>query len=226
MLSLELSFIIIIIILIIYIYYIQYKKFQYEKVFLDDLLLSYTFKTGDIILFKAYNNFNSIILGSYYGHLGVIYMIGDTPYIFESNGIENMHIKQHHNKNGVFFSKLEDRVKKYKGRTFLKALNKPINPQMKESLNKFIQYALENMKYDTNVFSSRFKKYINGIGVTNATNCAEIAFLSLLNMGLLDISYYNKNILHYLLFMTNLTDLSYDYKYTDVIEIIDHPFDY
>lgn len=59
--------------IICWIYYTQFHSVEFPQVFLDDYIDS--FNTGDMILFKAYNNFNSVLHGSYYGHIGIVYMV-------------------------------------------------------------------------------------------------------------------------------------------------------
>ena len=216
-----------IVLVIIYVYWIQYSKGDYKKVFLDDLLKSKVLKTGDIILFKAYNNYNSIILGSYFGHVGVCYVDPldpqKTPYLFESNGIEHMPLKEHHSKNGVFFTPLENRIQKYKGRVFVKTLVTKLDDCIVNDFYKFIQYCLMHMWYNTNVLLSAFKK---GLGLEycgHGTNCGELTFISLIKLSLLPISYYNKNMFHHLNFVTSIKKLNNN-EYNDIVEIIDHPF--
>ncbi len=116
-----------ILVIILWVYYLQFYKISTDyKIFVDDLQYHSFLKTGDMILFKAYNNFNSIFHGSYYGHVGIVYMLNGTPMLFEANGIERVPLKDHHSKRGVFLTPLVDRIKKYKGRCFWKPLNRPL----------------------------------------------------------------------------------------------------
>jgi len=153
---------IIIVVLIIYIYVIQYHKGTYDKIFNDDLINSGLLKTGDIICFKAYNNFNSIFIGSYYGHMGIVYIDPDdpkkTPMLFEANGIEHAPLKEHHSKDGIYLTELEGRIAKYKGRCFWKPLNRPLSEGAVRDFKSFIDYCLNKMSYDYNVFQAALKK--------------------------------------------------------------------
>lgn len=187
---------------------------------------THSLKTGDLILFKAYNNFNSLCTTSYFGHVGMVYIDDGIPLLFEANGIERVPLKPHHSKNGVFLSPLSDRIKKYKGRCYLKSLNKPLPPESIQSLKEFIDYAMNNMYYDYHVIKSGFKKLFGIEKCHNGTNCGEIMFLSLIKLGLLDIEFYDTCILNHLKFVCEITDFKNGYKYLDLVEIIDHPFAY
>ena len=216
------------ILLVCYIYYVQFYKISTDQVFIEDLIKNKIFKTGDMIIFKAYNNFNSIFTGSYFGHCGIVFIdpldIKQTPMLFESNGIESVPLKPRHNKNGVFLTPLEDRIKKYKGRVFLKSLNYTLPVEIIDDFKNFIQYAVQNMYYDYNVISSGIKK---GLGIelcSRGTNCGQLTFLSLIKLNLLPMCDYNTAMFHHLKYVCNITDLNLHYRYLDMIEIIDHPF--
>jgi signal peptidase I len=214
--------------LIIYIYMIQFHRGTYMEVFNDDLMKSGIVKTGDIICFKAYDNFNSIALASYFGHIGIVYVDPDdedkVPYLFEANGIENMPLKSHHPNTGMFLTPLQGRIEKYKGRCFHKPLNRALDIDVVKEFKGFIDYCLETMSYDTEVFRSSFKKWFGIEKCGHKTNCAELIFLSLIKLGLIPYKWYDQNTLHYLKWMTNIKKLNCDYEYGDLTLIIDHPF--
>lgn len=214
--------IVIILLLIWYIYTIQYSNTNYPKFFLDDI--NPLFKTGDIILFKASNNFNSIFINSYYGHIGIIYVgVDGIPMIFEANGIEHMPLREHHPKTGIFLTPAVDRIKKYKGRCYLKQLDTPLDTHATADFKTFIDYCLNNFKYDTKVISSGLKKYFGYKKCDSETNCGDLVFLSLIKLGLLPIEEYDNPRLHHLKYVAGLTKLNGN-SYTEPVEIIDHPF--
>lgn len=218
---------ILIVIIIIYIYSFQYYSGTYETIYNDDLINSKILKTGDIICFKAYNNFNSIFIGNYYGHIGIVYVDPnnpDEPYLFEANGVEKMALKDHHNKAGIFLTPVKERIAKYKGRCFYKGLNKEIHPDVCKEFKQFIDYCLETMKYEKSIFKSSIKKWIGWERCNHNTNCGELIFLSLIKLGLIPYEMYDKPTLHYLKWMCNIKKLENDYYYNDLIQIIDHPF--
>lgn len=219
-------FFIVLVILLVYIYFIQFYRIKCDKVFNDDLIHSGLLQTGDMCVFKAYDNFNSPFIMSYFGHCGICYIdpVDGTPMLFEANGIEHANLKSHHSRTGVFLTPLEDRIKKYKGRVFWKPLNKQLSPSTIHGFSQFIEYALRNMHYDYSVISSGAKK---GFGVehcTRGTNCGEMVFLSLIKLGLLPIDAYEKNMFHHLRYVTGLTNLTDNYRYLPLIEIVEHPF--
>lgn len=214
----------VVIILVIYIWQIQYDYVVCDKMFVNDFIEYSLPKTGDLILFKAYNNFNSIKLASYYTHIGIVYIDeNNTPLLFEANGIEGMNLKSHHNINGIFLSPLKERISKYKGKCYWRRLNKNIDPQHVEAFRDFMRYALDTFAYDKKIAQAWLRK-ICGERCTHETNCAELVFLSWIKLGLLDIEHYDSNITHYLRHVTNKIMLDNGYKYSDVIEIIDMPF--
>lgn len=215
-----------IILIILWIYILQYSQIKCDKIFLDDLFNYNLLKTGDMILFKGYNNFNSLYHGSYFGHVGVVYIMDSIPMLFESNGIEFTPLREHHSSTGVYLTPLKERIAKYKGKCYLKSLNKEVNSEYVYRFKDFIKYALENMYYDYSVIIAGIKK---GLGIekcNNATNCAETAFLSLITLGLLPENMYDQPLIHSLLYICNLYNLSNDFYYHKLIEIIDHPFAY
>ncbi len=210
----------IILLLVIYIYKFQYDPRSYKKEFIDDILP--TVKTGDMILFKAANNFNSLKFISYFGHVGIVYVKDNIPYIFEANGVECMNLLKHHNRRGVFMTPLRTRLQKYKGRTFIKRLNKPVEYDLRE----FITFAEENMFYDMDIIPS-FVKKITGLEKCDIrTNCGELTYLSLIKLGILDMSAYDKApSFSYLHTVTKLSKCDNGYYYDEPVEFIDHPFE-
>jgi len=219
---------IVFVILIIYVYNIQYNKGEYEKIFLTELINNEYLKTGDIIIFKSYNNFNSVLMGNYYSHIGVVYIDPDDekkiPLLFEANGVENMNLLNHHNKNGIFLSPVEERIQKYKGRAFVKRLNKKVDEQKIKEFKYFIDFCLKNMSYEYNIIKSAVYKYLSLERCGKKTNCGELVFLSILKLGLISIEEYDKSCLHYLKWMSYVKELNYGYSYMDILEIIDYPF--
>ncbi len=214
-----------IVFIIIWIYYLQFHRISTEyRIFADDLLDHTFLKTGDLILFKAYNNFNSIFHGSYFGHVGVVYMLNDTPMLFEANGIERIPLKDHHSKRGVFLTPLIERIKKYKGRCFWKPLNDSINPTVIKDFAEFINYALSHLEYDYSVVTGGVKRWLGISKCGKGTDCGQIAFLSLIKLGLLPYDEYDKPRLHHLKYVCNVEQLQFDYKYLPLVEVIDHPF--
>lgn len=215
----------IIVTIILWVYYLQFYKICTDyKIFADDLQDHSFLKTGDLILFKAYNNFNSIFHGSYYGHIGVVYILNGIPMLFEANGIENVPLKEHHPKNGIFLTPLVDRIKKYKGRCFWKPLNKHLSPNVIYDFGNFIQYCLEHLEYDYSVISGGIKRWFGMTKCGKGTDCGQIVFLSIIKLGLLSIDEYNTPRLHHLRYVCNITNLLNGFKYFPLVEVIDHPF--
>lgn len=216
----------ILIVAILWIYLMQYHKISTEhSVFAQDLITSGQLKTGDLILFKAYNNFNSIFHGSYFGHIGMVYIHNGVPMIFEANGIERVPLLPKHSRKGVFLTELNDRIRKYKGRCFYKPLNKSVSDESIKSFENFMKYALDHLEYDYDVISGGLSR---GLGLERCgkkTDCGQIMYLSLISLGLIPIEDYEVSRFHHLKYVCGLSELANGYKYNDLIEVVDHPFD-
>lgn len=215
-----------IIFIIVWIYYLQFHRISTEHtIFADDLEKHQFLKTGDLIVFKAYNNFNSIFHGSYFGHVGIVYIAPNgVPLLFEANGIERVPLRDHHPKNGVFLTPLIDRIKKYKGRCFWKPLNEYVAEDSVSNFIEFINYSLDNLHYNYSVITGAIKRWLGISKCDKGTDCGQIVFLSLIKLGLLPEQEYDIPRLHHLKFVCNVEELQHNYKYLPLIEIIDHPF--
>ena len=66
------------------------KYFKTKDEYDDDL--KHKFKTGDIILFHALDNINPIFIGTYFGHIGIVYIHNGEPYLFEAAATKNMYL--------------------------------------------------------------------------------------------------------------------------------------
>jgi len=218
---------IIIIILVIWCYMFTHVHPKLDTKALKILLHDKKFKTGDMILFKAVDNYNAPMIASYYGHVGIVWVYPDdpkqTPYVFEAANPTNLVLEEHQNLKGIYLSLLENRLKKYKGYTFYKELGNSLDPETIEEFEKFINYALENMKYETAVFSNGIKKGLFGEKLHNKTNCGELVFLSLIKLGLLPFNSYDERIFHHLRWMCSITDLQSNY-YEEPVKILFDPF--
>jgi len=219
------STVLVLIIFYIYNVYINHPKFdqiQYEM-----LREKNKFKTGDLILFHALDNINPIFMGCYYGHIGVVYVDPDDPeqipYLFEAASARTMPLLDHHNENGIFVSPLENRLRKYRGFLFYKELSHKISKTVARDFKNFIKYAQDKMYYEYNVVRNGIKKGTCE-SPKNNTNCGEIAFLSLIKLGLLSIDRYNQRAFHHLKWMCKIKTLDNDMAYFKPVYIIDHPF--
>jgi hypothetical protein len=211
----------IIIFLIIYwIYCKQFYRKNLDTQFITDVI---DWKTGDIIFFKGFN-YLALVHQQYFTHVGLVYMIKGVPYIFEANGLEHTHLKPEHNKYGIFLTPLLERCRKYKGIIYLKKLNREITKEMLTRFEEFINYAINNMYYNYAIITSFFRKLLGLEKCHRGTNCAEIIFLSLIKMGLINYSEYEKKYAHFLEYVSEIKEMNYGYKYEKEIELIDHPF--
>jgi hypothetical protein len=174
------------------------------------------FKTGDLVLFKANNNYNSLKHGCYFGHIGIVVMDGDRVLLFEAN---NGPVYPFENK-GIYVSCLFSRISRYPGRVYLKALNKPLDPAVAQSFGEFVDYCMTNMYYDPRVIQNGFKKFFGIKKCGLATDCGQITFLSLIRLGLLDTKEYDVNRLHHLQYVCDIDRLLNGYQYEPIVRIL------
>jgi hypothetical protein len=218
----------IIVIIIIWIWYMEYNHPQFNEVWIDDVINNA--KTGDLILFKASDNYNSSKIFCYYTHIGVVYYPENfkkeniPPMLFEAAGTRGMDLYENENNNGIFHTDLKTRLSRYKGKLYYKILNGAVDPVLEDRFIEFISYSLKQMSYEYGVIWNGIKKGMGFENCSNKTNCGELAFLSLIKLGILDISRYNDKILHHLYWVCNLNDCDNNYAYLQPLKIRISPF--
>jgi hypothetical protein len=182
------------------------------------------FKTGDIILFHAYNNINPVFIGSYWGHIGIVYKPKNKkPMLFEAAKTSTMKNCPKYNKHGIMITDLKTRLEKYPGLVACKFLNKKLDDVVSEGLYDFMKYAKNRMYYNEDVFHNGVQKKA-GHEFNESTNCGEIVLLSLVKLGLLPIKTLKSNIAHHLLYTAHLTKLENEYYYLPPVELTFSPF--
>jgi hypothetical protein len=211
--------------LICYVYYIQFWPGYYEKIHTDVLIGSGMLKTGDLILFKPYDNMRAVVTG-YFTHIGVVYVDPETqqPLMFEAMGIRGVPLMSHHSTTGIYLTPVRERIVKYKGRCFWKPLNMPVDPGLEAGFASFIKECQSDMEYEYRVVQSGLKKWLGAERCGKKTNCGEITLLSLIKLGLLSEDEYERPVMNHLRWMCNVTDLAGGYKYHDTMEVMTHPF--
>ena len=187
----------------------------------DDMV----YKTGDMILFHAYNNVNSAMLASYWTHVGIVYKepgdINAKPLLFEAASVIRMKNCADRNKHGIIVTDLKTRLEKYPGVIACKFLKDPVSYEINKSFVELINYALQNMSYNDNIVHNWSQKML-GQKYNNMTNCAELSILCLIKLGLLPYEYVDKKIYHHLKHITKIKKL-HNNEYYDPIELT---FDY
>ena len=217
------SFFIIIIIVMMWTYYMEHHHPIYEEMWIDDIIAKA--KTGDLILFKSTDHYNSSIIISYFTHIGVVWRPSNQPpMLFEAAGTTGMTLYDNENKAGIFCTDLETRLSRYNGMLFYKELNKSIPESIDHSFSDFITYAKTNMYYNYNVITNGIKKGLSLERCNLGTNCGEIAFLSLIKLGILSSEQYNTRVFHHLHWISNLEAASNDYCYLSLKKIRISPF--
>jgi len=198
----------VIIILIVWIFYIylwhpDYDIYSYEHI-------KNKVKTGDLILFHALDNINPIYIGSYYGHIGMVYVDPDkpeTPYLFEAFNTSGMPFYPSKFSNGIALTDLQQRLDTYRGYCFYKELAKPIDKKLIINFKDFIKYAIKNMWYNENVVDNFIKKIFFNERLKKGTNCGEIVYMSLIKLGLISQEHIYNNRFHHLLWLSNVKEV-------------------
>jgi hypothetical protein len=187
----------------------------------DDL----KFKTGDMILFHAYDNINPVFMGSYWGHVGIVYDDPKTdklPVLFEAARTSKMKNCPVYNKHGIMVTDLKTRLEKYKGLVACKFLNRSVSKIINDGFINLMKYAKKNMYYNDDVIYNGLKKR-KGEKLNVSTNCGELVMLSLVKLGLIPEQTLNEKIAHHLLYVAHITKLQNNY-YLKPVEISFNPF--
>lgn len=204
--SVQSVFIAVIILVIYWFYYMLAKPPKMEHRRFD----SVNFKTGDIILFHAYDNINPVFIGSYWGHIGIVFRDPDNPHaapvLFEALRTSKMKQCPDRIKHGIAVTDLKTRLSKYRGLIAYKELNRAVDSRIVRGFKELMHYAYNNMSYNDEVITNGLNKK-TGEPLNNSTNCGEIVFLSLIKLGLLPVKDLEKNIAHHLLYAAKLTEL-------------------
>ena len=155
-------------------------------------------ETGDIILFSG-NYFLSYIVEyftkSIYSHVGVVLKnpnLGDAKfkgiYLLES-GFENTPDPENHRiKKGVQIINLEDKIKNYKGRIYVRKLHCTRNKKFYEKIIE-IHSTVHNIPYDLNPIDWIKAYYQLDIGNTQKENtywCSALVSFVYVELGFLD----------------------------------------
>lgn len=216
----------IIVLIILWCYWILLCHPDFKSINYEDLKRKNKIKTGDLILFHALDNINPIIIGSYWGHIGIVWIDPDnpnTPYLLEAAPAKNMPILNHHNPNGIFLSRLEDRINRYSGFIAYKELDGNVSIESAQNFKKFIEYSFLNYSYQYNYFSNALYRGL-GSKIEKKLNCGEMVFLALIALGVLSANHYNQSAFHHLLWMTRIktTDLG---DYLEPVYVTRSPFE-
>ncbi len=185
-------------------------------------------QTGDLILFKALDNWNGPQIGCYFGHIGVVWIDPDdpdrVPYIFEAAGTRGMYLLPEQDNRGIFCEPLVTRIQKYKGYTFYKPWKgKPIPLDVQRDFRVLMNYAKVNMQYGYDLIRSGLFK---GLGLETChhhTNCGEMTMMSLIKLGILPLSEYDRPRPHHLRDMCYLRE-AIDGYYDEPLHIVFDPF--
>jgi len=202
--------IILIIILIWKIYVLQYYDIDAININFEDI----KFKTGDLVLFKPYDNHYSLVFGCYFTHIGIVVMENGVPMIFEANKNSIFpYIAENTNGKGIHYSLLKNRVENYAGKVYLKKINKEFDDEKKKLLYEFIEFAMKNMYYSNNIISNSVLSYFGLRHCRLDTDCGQILFLLLIKLNLISLHNYYLPRANYLYLLTKIKKLDDNYFY-------------
>lgn len=185
-----------VILVIWWVWYMTLCYPDYESVNWENLT---GIKTGDLLLFKALDNFNAPIIGCFFTHVGIVWVDPDTavPYLFEIAPARQMPLLPHHNKKGVFLSPLKDRVTRYKGFLAYKKFDGVVPEDRVRAFVPFMQYAMDNFTYEYRPFQNAIRKFF-GEKVNATMNCGEMVYVSLIRLGILPLHAHGTPMGHHL----------------------------
>lgn len=206
---------IVLIIVIVWVYLMQYSTLSVAIRKWKDI----AFKTGDMILFKAYDNYNSVFHGSYFGHVGLVFMHDNIPYLFEANAKNIYTGVLSADGEGVYVSRLWDRIANYKGRAYYRGLVRGLDALQLRLFSEFVSFSLANLYYDHAVILNGLRKYVGAKKCDFGSDCGQIVFLTYIKVGLLPESDYDLPIMHHLLYVTQLGKLLCGNSLGDICEI-------
>jgi hypothetical protein len=199
-----------IIIVIIWVYYIYLMHPTFGSHQYGELRSKY--KTGDIILFHGLDNINPIFIGTYYGHIGIVFIDPDEPNsrpkIFEAFNTSTMPFFPRKCSKGIALSDLEHRLNSYRGYSFYKELVSPIDASIQRGFKEFISYALDNMYYNESVIVNGINKLLLNETLRNGTNCGELVYLSLIKLGVIPRDELFNNRKHHLAWLAGIKHLA------------------
>ncbi len=203
--------IILIIILIWKIYVLQYYDIDAININFEDI----KFKTGDIVLFKPYDNHYSLVFGSYFTHVGIIVVDNKVPMIFEANKNPIFpYIEENTNGRGIHYSLLKNRIENYAGKVYLKKINREFDSQRRELLFDFIKFAMEKMHYSNSIISNGVLSYFGLRHCRFDTDCGQILFLLLIKLNLISFHNYYLPKANYLYLLSKIKKLDDNYFYS------------
>jgi hypothetical protein len=216
-----------VVVFIAWVYWILLRAPKLDEMSYDALYRQGRLKTGTLVLFHALDNINPVFIGSYWGHIGVVWVDPKdprrTPWIFEAAPARNMPLEAHHNPHGIFLSRLEDRAKRYSGFIAIKELEGEVTAVNEAAFASFIQFAVRNFIYNYDYVTNALRRFM-GQKINKCVNCGELAFLSAIRLGILPHSEYSVPRLHHLLHMAHLKDTQLG-RYMDPVYMVHAPFE-
>jgi hypothetical protein len=178
-------------------------------------------KSGDIILFHGLDNYAPLFIGCYYGHIGIVYRENQEspPYIFEAWNPTNEKFYPSEFNHGMAFSELRHRALSYRGYIFYKELQHRIPHYTNVQFYQFIYWAMGALKYNPSVVRNGIRKFIFNDDLRIGTNCGELVYMSLINIGLLNFTKLKENRKHHLKWLCGLEHTDDGNRYLEPVYI-------
>ncbi len=181
----EFFLIAVIIVILILMFYLSSAP---NAVTVDLNIMKSRVKSGDLVLFHAVDNMNSLFMFSYFTHVGIVYRpTTSDPMIFEVFETKKKYLSPHEHipaNPEVILSDFTERVRRYKGYVYIKHLESPLTQLQTYLFSDFVEKSKKNLHYEYQVIGNSIKKLL-GYMYDSGTNCAEAVIRLLIRLDLL-----------------------------------------
>ena len=197
---------ILLLLIVLWIWYFHYNDNVNQSICYNDI----KWKTGDLMLFRGNDNIYPIFFGNTFSHVGIVYIDSyNVPRLLEACNTKKF--------VGVSNRTIHDVINTYNGTLYFKQLIYPIDSSYEQEFEHFANFSCENFQYEKRIIYSTLMNYLTNTPIQRNLNCGELSFLSLIKLGLIDLSQYKNAIkLHYLKYITYITKVK-DNEYSDTI---------
>ncbi len=169
-------------------------------------MTEHKWRDADIVFFKSCNNDLAHRIASHVTHVGIVILVDGIPYILEADKPTD------DNPRGIYFTRLKERILTYKGSIYVRCIIEKITTEQRDALCKFALFASDNLVYTLPTWKSMIKKVLHNY-LTTETNCAELVYLAMFAIGIIDPKVADQYILRYLNFLLEFTPITNGYSH-------------
>lgn len=196
------SVLVILFIMIIWCTYWEYNEPHHDY---HIEMTEHKWRDADIVFFKSYTNLLAPRIASHVTHVGIVILVDGIPYILEADKPTD------DNPRGIYFTRLKERILTYKGIVYIRRIEKKITTEQRDALCKFALFASDNLTYTLPTWKRGIKRILHN-HLTTETNCAELVYLAMFAMGIIDPKVADQYILRYLNFLLEFTPITNSYS--------------